>query len=335
MREQYPEAPAYETGTLDVGDGHQLYYERHGHPRGKPVIYLHGGPGGGCSFNEYRWFHPDHFDVLIFDQRGSGKSTPYAGTQGNSIAALVADIEKLRQHLFIDKWNICGGSWGSALAMSYAAAHPERVERMLLRGIFFADRKGAQHIITASHLKDDKKTEFYRDYVDFIPPEERKRDGLLKAYYNRVMSPDQALAVEAARRFYIWDTAIATKHLRQDWIDEANKDPESTLALSRLFFHFASHEFKDSHKKHLLEAMADLDIPVDIIHGADDKICPVENARELHKICQNSTLATPPCGHSQREPELLEAFLDITDRWMSDDLVRTISFGFPDKPKLN
>lgn len=336
METLYPETAPRETGFLDVGDGHQLYYERFGNPQGRPVIYLHGGPGGGCSFAEYRMFHPDHFDVLLFDQRGSGKSTPYAATNANSIESLVGDIEKFRQHLGVQQWHVCGGSWGSALAMSYAAAHPDRVERMLLRGIFFAEHKGAIHITEAPHLTADKQTSFYQDYIDLIPEDERLRDGLTNAYAKRLKADDPATAIEAARRFYVWDTAIATWELKQDWIDDANKDPQSTLALSKIWFHFVENHFKDENRDRLLQAMSKLTVPVDIIHGADDKICPVQNAYDLNRVCKNSTLLVPTsCGHSQAEPALLQGFIEITNRWMVEDLKKKIQADPQPKPILH
>lgn len=130
----YPENKPFDSGYLNVGDGHALYYERQGNPQGKPVVYLHGGPGGGCGFSEYRMFNPDHFNVLMFDQRGSGKSIPYASTHANDIPHLVKDIEKFRKHCGVKSWSVCGGSWGSALGMFYADKHEKRVDRMLLRG---------------------------------------------------------------------------------------------------------------------------------------------------------------------------------------------------------
>lgn len=318
--ELYPENKPFDSGYLQVGDGHALYYERQGNPKGKPAIYLHGGPGGGCSFGEYRMFNPDHFNVLMFDQRGSGKSTPYASTHANNTTALISDIEKFRKHCDVKSWSVCGGSWGSALAMFYGEKHPQRVERMLLRGIFFADQEGGNHITEGRALLRPLEDALFKEYSDFIPADELKKDGLLKAYHKRVTSANEPLAIEAARRFYVMDTALATYSLRQDWIDEANKDPKSTLALSRLWFHFAMNHFKLENKDRLLNAMNKLKVPINIIHGTDDLLCPVVNAETLADSCHYVSLTTPlNCGHSQAEPALAAAFMDITERWMTED----------------
>jgi proline iminopeptidase len=318
--ELYPENKPFDSGYLQVGDGHALYYERQGNPKGKPVVYLHGGPGGGCSFGEYRMFNPDHFNVLMFDQRGSGKSTPYASTHANNTTALVSDIEKFRKHCDVKSWSVCGGSWGSALAMFYAEKHPQHVERMLLRGVFFADQDGANHITEGRALSHPMADPLFKEYSDLIPAEELKKDGLLTAYHKRVTSADETMAMEAARRFYVMDTALATYKVRQDWIDEANNDPQSTLALSRLWFHYAVHHFKPENKIFLLNAMNKLEVPVNIIHGTDDLLCPVMNAEALADSCHHVSLTTPlNCGHSQAEPALAAAFIDITERWMAED----------------
>lgn len=161
---------------------------------------------------------------------------------------------------------------------------------------------------------------FFKNYSDFIPAAELQSAGLLKAYHMRVTSDDEALVIESARRFYVMDTALATYDLRQDWIDEANGDPRSTLALSRLWFHFAVHHFRDENKTRLLEAMSKLKVPVDIIHGLNDQLCPVQNAETLASICPQSRIQIPVnCGHSQAEGPLVEAFIRVTNRWVADD----------------
>lgn len=296
-----------------------LYYERHGNPAGAPVVCLHGGPGGGSTFNEYRLFDPDHFNVLIFDQRGSGKSHPYASIENNSIAHLTDDIDRLRRHFGHEKWSIAGGSWGSALTMFYAAKYPQHVVRMLLRGIFFADRRGADYLIEEDGAAKTCRNAFFDDYQNFIPATERAI-GLKQAYYNRVTSDDKETALRAALLFKLWDISIATLIPRQDWLDKARRDLESNLALSRIFFHFTMHEYDDDHREYLINRMAESGIPLDIIHGQRDDICPLENAEDLHRRCPGSTLDTPSqCGHSQLEEPLLESFLKITHRWMRND----------------
>lgn len=311
----YPEQSPYDSGFFDVGDGHQLHYARYGNPKGEPVVYLHGGPGGGCTF-EYRLFNPDHYSVLLFDQRGAGKSLPFAETAHNTISALVGDIEKLRKHFGIERWHVAGGSWGSALGMFYALRHPAHVEKMLLRGIFFGDSDGARYIIDEDGAAAAHRNQWFEDYLGHIPAAERA-SGLTMPYYRRLHSEDKAVAVEAARLFWLWDTSIATLSPRPDILDRIKDNPEGALPLSRIFFHYVVHEFQRGHKKLLLDGMGKLSHSVDIIHGREDKITPVANAIQLHGFCKNSRLnIVENCGHSMLEPALQQAARTITDKWM-------------------
>lgn len=323
-----------ESGYINVGDGHSLYYERHGNSKGVPVVWLHGGPGGGCAFNEHKYFNLDHYNLLIFDQRGAGKSKPFASTSDNDIPALIGDMEKLREHFGYQSWRVAGGSWGSSLALLYALEHPERVERLLLRGVFFADRQGARHIIeTDGTAKQFQDKSWFQEYRDLIPVEER-RQGLTMPYHGLLTGDDHDLAVEAARRFLLWDTAICTVQPRQDLMDKVNADPEASLALSRIYFHFVVNQFDDANRKKILDGMSRLDIPVDIVHGQQDWICPVQNAHDLHRACRNSTLTVlENCGHSMAEPAMQQAFLGITGRWISEDkkqFLNTKAHGLPE-----
>lgn len=323
----YPERPACDSGFLPVGDGHALYFERHGNPAGAPVIYLHGGPGGGCSFQEYRWFNPDYYNVILFDQRGAGKSTPHAGIQANSVSHLVEDIERLRAHFGVERWAVAGGSWGSALAMLYAARHPQNVERLLLRGIYFADRGGEDNIIEEFGVARAHRNQWFDEYralVPHIPP----GAPITQAYYELLMSPDKAVAVEAARRFDLWDTSIATAQPRPELIAEISKNPEESLPLSRFFFHFSVHEFRDALRNEILEGMKKFPGPVDIIHGRLDYICPVENAIILHEAVPHSRLQiVEDAGHSMREPGIRDAFISVTDRWAAEGADLAINRG--------
>lgn len=314
--EIYPERLPYETGFLPVGDGHALYLEWHGNPDGVPVVYLHGGPGAGSSFQEYRWFNPDHYNVLLFDQRGAGKSTPYASVDANDANHLVADIERLRKNFGIDSWAVAGGSWGSSLAMLYAAQHPDRVERLLLRGIYFADCEGKENIIEEFGVARTRRNEWFENYralVAHVP----SGASIMQAYYNLLMAPETA--VEAARRFDLWDTSIATAQTRQDLLDEIDKNPEASLGVSRIFFHFSVHEFSDRLRQEILAGMKKFTGPVDIIHGREDYICPVKNAIALHQAVPHSRLhIVEGAGHSMLEPGIRDAFVSITDRWVAE-----------------
>lgn len=312
----YPEHEAYETGLFDAGDGHQLHYARYGNPAGEPVVYLHGGPGAGCSYQEYRFFDPDYYNVLLFDQRGAGKSLPFAGTHHNDIPALVRDIESLRKHFGFERWHVTGGSAGSMLAMFYAASHPERVGRLLLRGIFFGDEEDAHDLIDGNGTVAKSRNRWFADYLNHIPPEERTA-GLAIPYSKRLNSSNENEAIEAARLFHLWDASIVTMLPQQHILDKINQNPKGSLPISKIFFHFVVNEYmKHDYKRFLLDAMQKWTGPVDIIHGRQDWICPVENAVELHRACPNSNLTIiDNCGHGMVEPGLQRAFIEVTDGW--------------------
>ncbi|AXR07256.1 MULTISPECIES: prolyl aminopeptidase [Alteromonadaceae] len=273
----YPQTDPYDSGYLDVGDGHELYYAQYGNPNGEAAVYVHGGPGGGCSYNEQRYFDPHYFRVILFDQRGAGKSKPYACTDHNSIRHLVNDLEMLRHHLDIARWNLVGGSWGSALSLFYALEHPQFVKRMLLRGIFLADLEGSLHIIEdggANRYRDD----YFAQYRDLVPEDERQQ-GLVRPYYRLLTQGTEEQALEAATRFHLWDKAIANYNIDQQGLTEIANNREDNLAISRLFFHFVVNEYSADNKIHLLSGQDTLkDIPLDIVHGQEDYICPVANA---------------------------------------------------------
>jgi proline iminopeptidase len=333
MTDLYPEQQPYESGYYDVGGGHLLAFNRYGNPSGKPVVYLHGGPGAGTSW-EYKLFHPDHYNILLFDQRGAGASTPYAEIKNNSIEDLVTDIEKLRVETNVEQWSIAGGSWGSALGMFYAAKYPKRVSRMLLRGIFFADSIGAKHIIEADGAAARHRNLVFDAYEKFIPENER-RNGLMLPYYNRLMLGNAEGAVEAAWLFDRWDTSIASIEPKPEWLADIDANPMASLALSRLFFYYSVHYFHEQNHPYLLNAMKQLDVPVAIIHGRQDHICPVENAAELHAVCKNSSLdIIENCGHTMAELGLRKAFLSITDGWMRSDDTRSCDLFEKRAPSL-
>ncbi len=311
----YLSSPAYETGFYDTGDGHNLYYERHGNPDGAKAVYLHGGPGAGCGFYEQRLFDPDYFDLLIFDQRGAGKSTPHGKIENNSIDHLVQDLEDMREHFGIKKWSVCGGSWGSALSMFYAAKYPDAVERMILRGVFFGDKKGADYINGENGNATENANAYFDIYKNLIPTAEREK-GLGAAYAERVLRGQSQTAIEAAKRFIIWNTSIDCLEHPAKEIEAIEKDPKSVLPLSRIWYHFCENQFDDKNREYLLKIMGRLEIPVHIIHGRQDYICPAQNAKDLHAVCQHSDLEIlEQCGHSQKEPPLIEAFIKITKAW--------------------
>ncbi|MCB9965085.1 MAG: prolyl aminopeptidase [Rhodospirillales bacterium] len=318
----YPKPTDVTSGFLDVGNGHRLYYEVSGPPDGFPVLYLHGGPGAGCSGQEHRYFDPSFYRVILMDQRGAGKSTPYAETAHNSPEFLLQDIETLRKHLHIQKWAIAGGSWGTCLALLYAVKHPQHVLRLLLRGLFFGDPAGARHLAEeggASAIQP-KYFEQYA-HAPFIPPE--ARHNLIMAYHDILTFGDAPTRLEAAKRFDLWDTSIAFAHLNEPVLKTIENNPEGSLALATLFFHYARHYYTDSHLKgkifagkHALD-----DMLIDVIHGECDWICPVENAYEFKKYVPHANLTVILAGgHSMGDPLIRDAFVTTLNRWQDEDV---------------
>ncbi len=314
----YPKKKPFDTGYLSVGDGHTIYYEQAGNPEGQTVVYLHGGPGAGCSFNESRYFNSDYYHIIMFDQRGAGKSRPYASVENNTIAILIDDLEKLRQHLDIKNWYVVGGSWGSTFALLYSREHTERVGRLLVRGVFFGDNKGVANIVEdggANLLRSD----YFAQYRNLIPVEDRE-NGLLQPYYNLLVNGSDQERVEAAKHFHLWDTSIATYKINESWLSGIVAEPEKSLSISRLFFHFAKHEFKPENRNTILTPNDKLkQIPLDIVHGENDLICPVENARVLKRAYPDSKLhVVLYTGHAMAETGIENKFLEITKRWIEE-----------------
>ncbi|MBI1326275.1 MAG: alpha/beta fold hydrolase [Alphaproteobacteria bacterium] len=300
---------------FDVGDGHALYVEQYGNPQGMPAIFLHGGPGSGCTPKHAKIFDPEKFNVVLLDQRGCGKSTPYASVEGNTIVNLWNDIERLRLHLNFDKIALVGGSWGSALAMIYTRNKPENVSRLLLRGVFFADAVGAQWI--AEETENRKHApEYFDAYRDHIPVAERSH-GLIKAY-NRILAkgPDDPAAIEAHRLFYLWDTAIGHPIPNETVLQAIRDNPKDGFPLSRFFMNFCEHEFSPENKSFILGGREQLkDIPITIAHGLYDWICPHANALELAAAYPHAELVSVEGGHVMGDPAIATALKNVLDGW--------------------
>ncbi|MCX7557266.1 prolyl aminopeptidase [Xanthomonadaceae bacterium JHOS43] len=310
MRTLYPSIEPYDTGVLQVSERHCLRYEQCGNPDGKPAVILHGGPGGGCSPKMRRFHDPARYRIVLFDQRGSGRSTPHADLVDNTTWDLVADIERLRQHLSIPRWQVFGGSWGSTLALAYAQAHPEPVTDLVLRGIFMLRRWELEWFYQegASRLFP----EAWAEYLKPIPVVERS--DLMSAYYRRLTSHDEAVRVEAARAWSVWEAA--TSFLRQDpgFID-AHKADAFALAFARIECHYFVHGgFFEVEDQLLRDAHKLKGIPGTIVHGRYDVVCPVQNAWDLSRAWPEADLTIcPTSGHSAFEPEITDALIRATD----------------------
>jgi proline iminopeptidase len=309
FRTLYPPIEPYETGMLDVGDGHQLYYERCGTPGAKPAVFLHGGPGGGISPEHRRLFDPACYDLLLFDQRGCGRSTPHAGLEANSTWHLVADIERLRALMDVEQWLVFGGSWGSTLALAYAETHPERVSALVLRGIFTARESELDwyYQFGASEVFP----EHWDAFLAPIPLDER--GDLRTAYRKRLTGDDEALRLEAALAWTLWEGRTITLLPDPD-LTAGFEDPHYALAFARIENHYFIHSawlednqlIRDAHK---LRA-----IPGTIIQGRYDMACPVRTAHALHQAWPEATFhLVEGAGHAFSEPGILDQLIRATD----------------------
>jgi proline iminopeptidase len=310
MRELYPEIEAYDSGMLAVDGRHRLHYEQCGNPEGKPVVILHGGPGAGCSAKMRRFHDPARYRIVLFDQRGSGRSTPHADLVDNTTWDLVADIERLREHLGIARWQVFGGSWGSTLALAYAEAHPSRVSELVLRGIFMLRRWELEWFYQqgASRLFP----EAWHQYLEAIPDVER--GDLISAYHRRLTSGDEATRLAAARAWSVWEASTSLLIPDEAFID-GHRDAHFALSFARIESHYFVHGgFFDVEDQLLRDAHRLRGIPGVIVHGRYDVVCPIQNAWDLQRAWPDSKLVvSPTAGHSAFEPENASALVEATD----------------------
>jgi proline iminopeptidase len=305
----YPEILPYRTGRLKVSGQHELYYEECGAPSGKPVVILHGGPGGGITPLMRRYHDPRLYRIVLFDQRGCGRSIPHASLEDNTTWDLVADIERLREHLGIDRWQVLGGSWGSTLALAYAETHPERVSELILRGIFTLRRAELEWFYQegCSWLFPDA----FEDYVNVIP--EAERSDMIAAYYKRLTSKDPETQAAAARAWSAWEGR--TLSLLPDF-DRVQQFSESyyALAFARIECHYFIHGgFFDTDDQLIRNAGRLKDIPGIIVHGRYDVVTPVKIAFDLARAWPEADLrVVPDSGHAMSEPGIVHELIAAT-----------------------
>lgn len=310
MRELYPPIEPYRTGTLPVSDLHTLYFEEVGAPAGRPAVFLHGGPGGGLDADYRRYFDPARWRVVLFDQRGCGKSTPHAELRDNTTWTLVADIERLRESLGIERWVVFGGSWGSTLALAYAETHPERCLGLILRGIFLLRRKELLWFYQegASWLFPDA----WEQYLEPIP--EVERGDLMSAYHRRLTSDDPELRMRAARAWSVWEGTTSKLRVDPKAIERFGAD-RFAEAFARIECHyFVNGAFLRSDSQLLDDASRIAHLPGVIVQGRYDVVCPAASAWALHKRWPGAALRlVPDAGHSISEPGIIDALVQATD----------------------
>ncbi len=313
-RSLYPDVEPFNTGRLKVSPVHDLYYEESGNPKGKPVVFLHGGPGGGTEQKHRRYFDPATYRIVLFDQRGCGRSTPFASLEDNTTWDLVADIEKLRETLHIDTWQVFGGSWGSTLALAYAETHPDRVSELVLRGIFllreaeirFFYQEGTSWIFPDAW-------EAYRDHIP-----EAERGDLLRAYYKRLTSDDKAVQSAAAKVWSVWEGRTSCLIPNAELIARTGGD-EFALAFARIESHFFVNDGWFTGGRELLDPrnIAKIRrIPGVIVQGRYDVVCPAKSAWDLHRLWPEADLKIiADAGHAASEPGIVHELVSATDRF--------------------
>ena len=305
----FPEIKPYAVHKLAVQDPHVIHIEESGNKNGLPVLFLHGGPGGGCDANSARFFDPTLYRIITFDQRGCGQSTPYASLENNTTWDLVADIELIREKLAVDKWVVFGGSWGSTLALAYAQTHPEQVFGLILRGIFLCRASDIEWFYQqgASYLFPD----YWEDYV--APISEAERDDLVHAFYKRLTGNDKDIQLEVAKAWSGWEGRTSTL-LPNPKLADTYFEADKALAMARIECHYFVHHAYLEHDQLLRDMFKIKHIPGVIVHGRYDAVCPFDNAWQLHKQWENSDLQImESSGHSAFEPQTINALVRATN----------------------
>lgn len=306
----YPEIEPYRTGTLQVSPVHALYFEEAGNPQGKPVVFLHGGPGAGIGPKHRRFFDPAHYRIILFDQRGAGRSQPHAELAENTTAHLLADMENLRETLGVGKWLVFGGSWGSLLGLCYAIRWPERVAGLILRGVFLGRPREVQWLFQEGASR--VFPEAYERFIGPIPPGER--GDLMAAYHKRLVSEDPVERLRAAQGWSVWEASVCKLIPDESFLREMSADKQA-LALARLENHYCRQGLFLPSPDHVLENAGRLaGLRMRIVHGRYDMACPVESAWDLHRAVPGSEIRiVPDAGHSATEPTLMRELVRATD----------------------
>ncbi|MFK7731087.1 MAG: prolyl aminopeptidase [Pseudomonadales bacterium] len=304
----YPDIKPYHRQHLKVSPPHEIYVEESGNPRGIPVLFVHGGPGSGCTPQHRRFFDPQKYRIILFDQRGAGKSTPHAELMNNDTQSLLDDIEVIRRTLKIKSWVLFGGSWGSTLSLLYAEKHPEHVLGMILRGIFLCRKNEIDWLYR--HGASLVFPDYWEDFIAPIP--EAERDDLLAAYYKRLVSNNELARMAAAKAWCLWEARCSTLRPSASSV-EFFSQPHLALAMARIEAHFFAHRGFLEPNQILREASRLNGIPGTIVHGRYDMICPLDNAFELSKVWHDASLnIVRDAGHSATEPGTVDALIRAT-----------------------
>ncbi len=313
-RDLYPAIRPYRTGRLRVSPVHELYFEESGNAAGKPVVFLHGGPGGGTSAAMRRFFDPRRYRIILFDQRGCGRSRPHASLLDNTTWHLVADIEALRSHLGIERWQVFGGSWGSTLALAYAQKHPLRVTELVLRGIFLLRRSELEWFYQSPEGAASLFPDLWEKYVEPIPPRERR--DMMRAYYRRLTSRSPKQRAAAAYAWSVWEGATSFLRASANYVAKFG-NPDYAAAFARIECHyFINRGFLERDDQLLRDVRRIRHIPAVIVQGRYDVVCPMRSAWALHRAWPEAELRiVPDAGHSAFEKGIVSELVAATDQY--------------------
>ena len=309
MRTLYPAIEPYRRHTIEVERPHRIYVEECGNPGGIPVLFVHGGPGGACEPVHRQFFNPDLYRIILFDQRGCGRSSPHAELRGNNTQALLSDIETIRGLLRVERWLVFGGSWGSTLGLIYAQTFPGRVSGLVLRGVFLCREQDISWFYQngASRLFPD----YWQDFVAQVRPE--NRDELIKAYYALLTGDDEVSRLAAAKAWSVWEGRTSTLHSKPDLIRRFG-DSHVALSMARIECHYFVHQAFIQPNQILDRVDCLQGIPGVIVHGRYDVVCPLDQAYALHQVWPESRLSIiPAAGHSTSDPAVADALVRATD----------------------
>jgi len=308
MNKLYPAIKPYAKHKLEVENPHVLYVEESGNLDGLPILFLHGGPGAGCDTSHRQFFDPEVYRIVLFDQRGCGRSRPHAKLEGNNTHALIDDIERIREYLNIDRWVVFGGSWGSTLGLLYAQRHPEMVLGLILRGIFLCRKRDIDWFYQegASNVFPD----YWQEYIKPIAKEER--NDMVQAYYKRLAGNDELARMGAAKAWSRWEACCATMNQDGQLLSHLS-DPHTALSMARIECHYFINDSFIEPNQILSNIDAIRHIPTTIIHGRYDMVCPVEQAYALHKVWPEASLnIIGNAGHSAFEKGIVDALVSAT-----------------------
>lgn len=308
-RELFPPIEPYATGKLPLDGRHTMYWEQCGNPHGQPVVFLHGGPGAGATPTHRRFFDPLAYRIIIFDQRGAGRSAPLGELADNTTGHLVADMERLREHLGVERWVVFGGSWGSTLALAYAQLYPERCRALVLRGIFLCRRSEVDWFLYGIRTVFPEP---WRQFVSLIP--EAERADLLAAYYRRLTDPDPAVHLPAARAWSVYEGGCSTLLPNPDTVAAFGED-RMALGLARIEAHYFTHEIRGPADDLVAGINRIRRIPATIVQGRYDMVCPPVSADELARAWPEAHyVVVNDAGHSAMEPGIRAQLVAATER---------------------